>query len=1030
MTGHIHHAIFPVLIYLATFFATAPPARPGDDVFVERFEQTKRPARWNIETTLQPPSLQWHGPGEDPGFHFKSVAVKKYIKSHAYAWSQWDVGTEPFELSWEVRMDRALKQRWFYPGVAVGLTSAPPEEMGKDDIAVCFGVHMGGMAASVRKGGFYNLIEKGRGAYSNFRDRVLSNLIDRSSGGTASVDWPMKHPGGHTIKFRIKRLPDNTVKFTIFWPELRQNDDKPFWSGEWKMPENIAEVPFRYVSVKRMPVENVHVSYAGFVMKGIVRDIQGRLLSSPPAPIVENYLPQQPVLSGGARLTLEGHHFQKKCRVLLGGKEAGDIRVDSSKKLTCILPDLPTGKYYPLTVINRNGLSGTLKGGVPYGRMVEEFRPREALPRGGDVVTAVGAGFEKNTVFSFNGKKAEIIEIKNAARAQIRVPPGETGQAEVRVKTGEKKFAGTPLFGYSPHPYLYFSAEDLPDLREKFKDPMFRHYRALVLRHARKNMEEKPQGNLQAISLAFAYALTEKETYKERAIKSIRKGWSATESSDFAMMGVTGMAIAYDILFRELSPKDRASFQDYLDRMISGYLKDAGGSWFLGAGPNFSNTVPVGNSGGMLAGLALLHSTPDAKKAVDIAAKKAKRYPDECITPDGGCREGAQYWDYGCSFHLILAHALNNATGDDRGLLEHPHLKNMGNFVRTQLGGNGGMFAFNDNREPWLGGYAICADIGSRYDQPLMLWIADLCVKGGETPRLRGVWAPFAFLWRDKQPSPDKFPGVPTLAYLKSIHWGAIRSDTSFKPDLVVGFKGSRGPLTHHKQKDLGSYVLHANGEVYLLDPGYYEGKATDHTLPLVDGKGPGVRGSRVTMAHEKGPWRHVVLDSTEGYRKAAQRVRRLLVMHGTDYTIVFDDILPAKNKPGKITAQYQTAWKPELPTEQQPARMLVAGQNGKLFMEIFGHALKLSAKDRKFSSGWHWAKVDESGPGDWHTVSGEYTADLKRPLITVLTPGDADANRPSASCNYSDDKITINPGSGPKVVFRLKDGLWHFQKP
>ncbi|MGM0491264.1 MAG: hypothetical protein ACQESR_31435, partial [Planctomycetota bacterium] len=50
-----------------------------------------------------------------------------------------------------------------------------------------------------------------------------------------------------------------------------------------------------------------------------------------------------------------------------------------------------------------------------------------------------------------------------------------------------------------------------------------------------------------------------------------------------------------------------------------------------------------------------------------------------------------------------------------------------------------------------------------------------------------------------------------------------------------------------YKQNDLGSFVLHANGEAYLVDPGYYEGKATDHTLPLIDDQGPDVSGSSIT---------------------------------------------------------------------------------------------------------------------------------------------------------------------------------------
>jgi hypothetical protein len=352
------------------------------------------------------------------------------------------------------------------------------------------------------------------------------------------------------------------------------------------------------------------------------------------------------------------------------------------------------------------------------------------------------------------------------------------------------------------------------------------------------------------------------------------------------------------------------------------------------------------------------------------------------------------------------------------------------NFIRTQLGGHGGLFAFCDTRQPWLDGYAICADLGSRYDQPLMLSVADLAAVGGEKTRARDVWAPFAFLWRSEQPAPREFPGVPTLAWLKDMHWGAMRSDGSFTPNLVVGVKGSRGPLTHHKQHDLGSYVVHANGEAYLVDPGYYEPKATDHTVPLIDGQGPDVSGSSIVEAWERGPWRHMTIDSTDGYGEGAGRVWRLIVMHGDDRVIVLDDILPADGKPGRITAQYQIAWTPAI-DRAAAHQMVVKGQKGSLGVRCFGHKVELEAKDRQFSSGWRWDKISEDGPGDWHSVSATYTADPDRPLVTVLQPARGDREPPAPpDCRFADAKIEVAFADGLVVQFEQNPDGWRFFRP
>jgi len=1012
-------------------------AAEGDDgagdVFVERFEG-EAGERWEFDSTLEPAGLRWAAEGERRGLHFKSVAVDKYVKTHDHAWAEWAVGTRPFELRWTVELERGLEQRWFTPGVAVALTSAPPGKMGREDIAVTIGVHMAGIAASVRQGGFYDTPTEGHGAYSNIRDKKLVNFRDERTGGVASAPWPRKHPSGATLELAITRSDDHKIRFTVRWPKLPAGLGEPYWTGEAELPEQARGKPLRYVSVRRAPTLSVHTNYAGFVMAGVVRDIQGRPLSAAAGPVVDRFEQGGAVLRGGVELTLHGSNFRDGARVEVGGKPATNVRVVSEKTLDCRLPDLEADRRHDVRVVNPNGLFASLGGGVPYGRMVEAVRPREASPGGGDVVTVVGAGFEQATRVTIGGKAAEVVERLSPRRLKVRAPDGEVGPAAVGVRTADAAHAGTPRFGYAAHPYLFFHAEDVAGLRAKAGMPMFRHYRKRVLDEAARRMAQNPtnkhNGAVGALfNLAFAYTITGEEKYKDKLIDWVRAGWRQTRFDDFHLMSLAAMAFAYDVIYPELSPEDRASFQDYLDRGIEGYHRFSG-AWFLGGHANFSNTVPVGNSGGMLAGLASMHSSPRAKEAVETAAKKAKLYPERCISPDGGCREGVQYWDFGGTFHLILAHALKHATGDDRGLLDHPHLKANVNFVRATLGGHGGMFSFNDTKQPWLGGYAVCADLGSRYDQPLMRWVADLCAEGGEKTRARATWAPFALMWRDEEPAPEAFPGVPTLAFLKDMQWGAMRSDGTFTPKLVLGVKGGRGPLTHHKQNDLGSFVLQANGEAYLVDPTYYEPKATDHTLPLIDGKGPGVDGASITEAWEKGPWRHMTVDSTDGYGKAAMRVRRLIVMHGEHRVVVLDDLVPAKGKPGKVTTHFQTAWPPTLDADAANP-MIVRGQKGAIGLRCFGHNVTLQANDRRFRSNWSWAKIAEGGPGDWHTVSGSYTADPARPLVTVIQPAAGDADPPDPPrVQYADDTIEVRFTDGAAMTFKHDKAGWRFAKP
>jgi hypothetical protein len=309
------------------------------------------------------------------------------------------------------------------------------------------------------------------------------------------------------------------------------------------------------------------------------------------------------------------------------------------------------------------------------------------------------------------------------------------------------------------------------------------------------------------------------------------------------------------------------------------------------------------------------------------------------MAADGGCVEGNLYWDYGLTYQLLFGHALLHATGDDRGLLANETLARVPEFVETQLGGDGRLFTFNDT-QPWLTGLAVCADLGSRLDNDLLRWLADRTAReattGGTEVFTRPQFYALAFRARDAKPGPSEFPGVPTVEHLRVLQWGVLRSDgAALRPGLVLGIKGRGGPTTHHAQEDLGSFVLHARGEVLLLDPGYYQGDASAHSLPLVDGRGPDRRGSAtITEAGERGPWRWMTVDATDAYGgTGVQRLRRLFVMNGDRATILLDDLV--SERPARTRCQLQCAHATTTTPDGHGA--VVLGERTKLLVRTFG---------------------------------------------------------------------------------------------
>ncbi len=1049
-----------ILIFMALgLMPTAPLAWAGgvptdaDGVFAERFDGPPSP-RWALLASADPPGLRWSRPDERPGFHFTN-------SGQGYAVASWNVGTRPMEMAWEVVLDRGVRQDWRYPGVWVGLASAPPGKMTSRDIAIVIAVHQAGVTASVRRpvlGEVYEPNVNATGypkAYSRMGDRDLSPRGVLNVGGAGghfySIQWPTTDLGGTHLRMQMRRDADGVLTMSVSRPDYKDGRE-PWWSGRWQMTPEAAAVPLRYVVVKLVhnPVDPEKLKSqpkGDDVISGTVGAIRARVLAVS-APEIAAVKAAGPVLATGAVVTVKGSGFLPGAAVEVGGKPASQVTVIGEGELRAMLPALAAGRRHDLCVINPNGLWAEAPTGLACGRWLERVEPREALPQGGDIVTVSGGGFEKGTFISFAGKPGEIVEIVDAGQVRVRVPAGAQGRAAVAAVTGGEVFAGSPDFGYAGHPYLFFRADELAGLRRKFGEPAFADYRKAMLAMADGvpigGADTEKSGKAGIQSLLWAYLLTGDAAYKSRLMEVLAAEWDDLRHTEFRMMAAADMAMAYDAIFAELTPAERTKLQRYLERAAGVYVAETGaGRWWYGCGANGSNTVAVGAAGGGMSGLALMHSTPVAAEAARRAPEMVRKWY-KAISPDGGCVEGSLYWNYGLSHQLMLGHAIAGATGDAQGLLDTPVLRRNVRFVETQLGGDGNLFTFNDT-QPWLTGVSICADFGSRFDQPLMRWMADYMARqmatAGAAKEARGpLWQ--AFLWRDRTPAPRDFPGVPTLAKLDVMNWGVMRSDASFTPRLVVGVKGHGGDLTHHAQQDLGSFVLQARGEAFLIDPGYYQPKDTAHTLPLVDGKGPGdgrgaVAASPIAAACESGPWRSMTVDPTAACQKqgSARRVRRIITMCGDAAVVVLDDIVAAEGQPGKVTAQFQCGFKAEVGADKRSAS--IQGKRSRLWILTFGPvslggagaspAMELRAVG---PNDWGRSWIFRSTGVEWYSVTGEYIADAAAPLVTVLVPAGPADGPPQVEVRRRGDSLEVHLGEGRTARFAKAADGWQCVHP
>jgi hypothetical protein len=1235
------------------FWATAVPAQDGPGrgaagdqppapIFADHFLDGD-PGPWKIVPGEgKTPAVVYHGAADDarPGMHVAPV-------NGTVGWAPWDVGERPFAFTTDVELLDGRAQSWRDWGAAIAVCTRPPNAMDGNDIALSFALMPQGIQASVRRGGWFQPIEEGRRAYRRYRERRLDPRYRLNMGGAGghaySAQYPRSRLAGLRLRLRIERTADGTIHFKTSLVEGSR--ELAWWEGDYALPAEHADSAFRCVAVRGIlnPGDFGKLKSGKFrPARGGVRArffaMQGRPLDGPRAPVVTGFEAARLPLGPGGMITVTGKHFDRGARAIIDGVPA-KTSVQGPTRLQVQLPQPRTKGPCKLEVINATGLKGAYEQGLYYGSVVDRVEPREASPAGGDVVTVYGGGFDDDTRFSINGKAAEVVERLDAARARIKVPAGEPGPANVSARSGETLFRGQPVFGYAPHPYLWYKGADgLADLRRKLDEPMFRHYRTVLLDRARLKAHHvrvrrfgeevgklpsalrQPGGETGVAAqwfdryyFDFDVKLTDRKAHQVAvyAFDYYRKGWPGPEltveirspdatrvldrrrmvlrhnhggylvwtirrdvrirvrggnhysavaaglffdappadanrpSGDkavrfvrvdrktegqwqgtyggdgywiageasklpayaqaelrqfpagavshksgsspnisaalwmylftrdpnqrervlrlveletgvdrwgnrpaecpghpgrllrrvdidqFYFHTVAAVAGVYDTLFAELTADQRARIARWLNDAVRHYAtRVRRNDWWFANNP--SNTIAVGSSCGGITALALKYSTADANDVLDLAAKTIRqRY--KAITPDGGCVEGTLYWNYALTYQMRFGQALRNVTGDDRGMLSSDRIRNSYRFVETMLGGDGTMFSFNDT-QPYLTGAVIGASLDGPADSPrpaLMRWLVDEIMADCATAPPKSGYASVRadalacpLLFRSRRKGPEKFPGVPTLTYLKTLQWGAIRSDgNSFRPKLVVGVKGRGGPTTHHAQADLGSFVLHANGESYLIDPGYYENGADRHSTLLMDGGGPGAKNeARIVNAWESGQRRSMAVDLRDAYKKKLPGARRHFVMDGDRAVALLDEVPAGAAK--KVTLQVQCLFEPELAKET--AGVVLAGEQGRLRVECFGPEVTLKSRARQWKQRW----VSPHGHDTWYTVSGVYAPSATRPMVTVFTPVGGAGQPPQATVRYADKAIEVAVDGKAVAEFAKTADGWQAVRP
>lgn len=1025
----------------AVLAAACGLARGEAPVIVERFDAEPGEA-WVQSLPEEKSDGEWDWRPEEPGLWFMTPRNEV---SPGMAVRAWPIGSEPFEVTWRMELLGGDGMGNRYPSIHVALTTAPPDQMKTgEDLAVVMGVGNPGVSAGVRQGPLYQLNQNAQGHppfRSRWQDRWLpGGLIEGFA--IANKGWHDNVLKNQSVTVRMRRTEDGKLQFAAWHHDIGL--DQPWWQDEQPAPEPLLQKPLTHLVIMVSPAPAGHPFHGPQSrVRGWLKDLLARPLAAP-RPVIHGIEPEGAVARPGGKLTILGEQFGSQPRVTVGNVDAPVVQ-SSDSRITVVLPDLPSAARHELEVRHANGAFGSWSAGVMYGRVLETARPREVSLVGGDEIVLTGAGFGPNVTITINDRPARIIERLDATRLRLQAPAGEAGPARISASENGESFTGEPTFGYAPHPYLMHGPDDLAELRAKFNHPVFATWRRVILDGAAADVKLDRLGGPDANNHPYypwlAYLMTADRQHRDKLMAILEVICAQRDHDQFHIQKAVPVAVVYDSLFTELSAGERQMMIEYLDRSLDLYLKrTAGNDWWFANNP--SNTIAVGANGGVHAALALMHSrSDDARRAIDTGVRLV-RHKYHGIADDGSSIEGTLYWDYGLSQQIILGHALRRALGDDHGLLESPRIENAIHFARSQIGGAGFMFV-NNNTQPFMTGVVIGADAGSRYDQPLMRWLADHVVHLQSLPvddpqRVRvGVFTrpafiASAFFYRDRTPSPDNPPPLPTIDKLEATQWATLRSGPQMIGPLALNIKGHQGPLAHHKQPDKGNFQLHARGDALIMTPGYYNSTPRDLSVPLIDGKAGHVEANTpapITDLWEQGDLRGATVDVTAPYAQSAkaQRVVRHFVMIADHTVVVLDDIVPAAGSPGRATAQ----WQAHFPASVDRGVATIRGPHASLHIQPYGPKLDWSVEGpRPFNRSWVYRQFEERGWVQWHSIRANYDADPANPLITVLTVTDPDpkATPPQAAVDRAGDRITVTVAGRPLVFVGGEEG-WQLQR-
>ena len=583
------------------------------------------------------------------------------------------------------------------------------------------------------------------------------------------------------------------------------------------------------------------------------------------------------------------------------------------------------------------------------------------------------------------------------------------------------------------HPYILYTADELPTLREKtetgYSKKAFDFVKSTASSYlnATMSVSMSSSGVIGRQLQSYVTYLTVRGELGEDKMTYINKAKQLTLAA--ATEGNTNVyhtindalcvadfgyayALAYDWLYPYLTDSERRTIRTEMEE-IGTYLYE-----------NSSKVNTWGSSEerrkawnwnavthGALGMIAL--SLGDHADWLKLAIDRTTAYYSYAVDSTGAAMEGLHYIGYGLNTLSVFDYVVNDLTGV--GLMDaYPAMQAVPTFSMNMTAPYGkDQAAINQGDE--LGNYAATFYIINRYKQEEALWgweqTYGLSGKGTVTSDYAGNgWnAPAIIFYEDptlKPKEPTDKDGLDVTSYEKGLV--VAREDWS-KTSSMITFTCGYGYAGCWNHPDDNSFTFYANGEPIIIDLGANYKTSAQHNVLQIDGTGMDYEGGptmvKGTLEENK------ILDSgalylrgnnTNSYAKKAGLTdsRRQLIYAGgeTPFVLIYDYATKGDSTEHTYKTPFYTEVKSYVRISRDGSYVSIHGPNRKNISYMFAYSeggVKLSNQsdakvesitteskgiDHAQATLFITANPDGSMPTvEWSSANGVLTATISR---------------------------------------------------